>query len=390
MSVRLKRIKARKVEIRSLLQNGEQVDLAALTQELDALEVEERGLQDLENRLEIAGKLNNEEIRGNEIKKPDVEIRAKNIEFNPDSVLESAEYRSAYLKTLQGVKLNEVEERAMMTVSNNSAVVPTQTLNKIVEKLKQVSVIFPMVTALNIPSNVTIPVENVNTDASWVAEATASTDGTDLTTASISLAAYKLIKTLEFSANIESMSIDAFESFIVTALSNKIKIAIDAAIITGNGTTQAEGIVTAITAVETAESTGWTYQDILDLLSGLSSMYATNAVIVVNRKTLYKRIASIKDTTGKPIFVVNAENGFAGKIMGYPVKTYDALADDKIIFGDFTYYYFNIVKDFGIEKNDAVGFRTGSTVYRVMALCDGKVALEEAFVVQNLKAGSSS
>lgn len=380
---RLIEIRKRKSEIRALLDNATDIELRGFETELAGLDSEEQGL---ELRSKLAGQLNAGKLEGQELPKGETRKMFTPEAMTPEEIISSPEYRSAYLKDLQGKSLDDSEKRAMLTVANNGAAVPTQTLNKIVEKLRQVSVIFPMVTSLNIASNVSIPVENANTDASWVAEATASTDGADLTTSTISLTAYKLIKTLELSANVEAMSVDAFENFVVTALSNKVKIAVDAAIISGNGTTQAQGIVTAITPIATAANTGWTYDDVLDLLKGLSSMYATNAVIVMSRTTLYNRIAKIKDTTNKPIFVVNAEGGFAGKIMGYPVKTYDALADDKIIFGDFSYYYFNFVKDFGIEKDKSVGFRTGSVVYRAMALADGKVALNEAFVVQNLHA----
>lgn len=382
---RLLEIEKRKSEINASLATLKGEELKTACDEVDTLITEEK---ELRTKATTAAKLNSGEQRGNIVEKP-IETPVVEIEKrSKEELSDSAEFRSAFLKNLQGKDLTEIEKRAMVTSSNVGSVIPTQTLNKIVEKLKQVAVIFPMVTSLSIPSNVTIPVEDTVTDASWVAEATASTDGADVTTGSVALGAYKLIKTLEISAAVEAMSIDTFEDFIVNQLGNKVKIAIDLAILKGNGTTQAKGIVNSITAITTAATTGWTYDDVLALLSGLSTMYASNAVILMNRKTLYGQIAKIKDDVKRPIFVASAEDGFAGKIMGYPVKTYDAMDDNQIIFGDFSYYYFNTVKPFAIEKDASVGFRSGSTVYRAMALCDGKVALADAFVVQNLKTGS--
>ena len=65
MEKRLKEIAARKAEIRAALVGGGEVDLEAFKAELTKLEVEERSIQE---RSEIAAKLNSAEIRGFEIK----------------------------------------------------------------------------------------------------------------------------------------------------------------------------------------------------------------------------------------------------------------------------------------------------------------------------------
>ncbi|MBO4567179.1 MAG: phage major capsid protein, partial [Bacteroidales bacterium] len=71
----------------------------------------------------------------------------------------------------------------------------------------------------------------------------AATDSTDAIT-SISLGAYKLIKTVEITADVDAMSIDAFETWLVNRLVNKIEKAIDYAVLngTGSGANQATGI----------------------------------------------------------------------------------------------------------------------------------------------------
>lgn len=390
MFKRLQEIRKRKLEIRTALAGGGEVDLDAFKAELAALESEEQGI---EERKKLAASINAGEIEGNPVELPK-EQRAAAAEpekMERDALIAAPEYRSAFLKSLMGKSLNDIEKRMMTTAANSvGSVIPTQTLNKIVEKLKQVAIIYPLVTSMEIPSNVIIPVEKTTADASWVPEATASEDSDDLIE-NISLSAYKILKTIEISAQVEAMSIDAFENFIVTQLSNKVKMVVDAAIISGNGTGKATGILKEATPVTTRLTTGWEYDDIVNLVGALGSMYAVNAVFVMSRTTLYSRIAKIKDENKNPIFIPKAEDGFAGKILGYPVKVYDATGADTIIFGDFSYYFFNWVKPFVIEKSKEAGFRSGSTVFRALGLADGKPALvDEAFVVQVLKGTGSS
>lgn len=211
---RLLEIKKRKAELRASINTltGEELDKAI--DEVQKLSDEE---SDLEKRLKEAEDV---EKRGRAIVTPaDKQITTEEKNYTP----ESEEYRSAYLKNLQGKSLTDEEKRALSTATSSvGAVVPTVTMNKIIEKLEQYGVVLPLVTNLAIPSNVKIPVEDTTNDCSWVAEGTASTDSEDKI-GELSLAAHELIKTIEITAHVEAMSIDAFESFIVAQLSKKLK-----------------------------------------------------------------------------------------------------------------------------------------------------------------------
>lgn len=395
MFKRMKEIKERKAEIRKTLLGGKEVDLAALKTELADLELEET---ELRSRQEIAEKLNNGEIEGTVVKTAEerksflpIEKRTE-VAFEPENmskeeIASSPEFRTAWLRRLQNADavLTESEQRAITTV-NNAAVIPTQTLNKIIDKLKQVSVIYPLVTSLNIPSAVSIPVESLVPDAAVLGEEAASTPG-DVVTVPVTLGQYKIIVSTTITAAVEAMSIDSFEDFVVTQLTNKLQMLVDALIMNGSGSNQPKGILktTTINSISTSATSGWTYDDIMSLLGAIPSPYAMNAVFVVSRTTLYGQIAKIKDDVKRPIFVPNAEDGFAGKIMGYPVIVYDAMPADTILFGNLTYYFFNWVQSISVAKDTSVGFFNGAVAYRAMGLGDGQVALADAFVIQKLK-----
>lgn len=373
----LREINARKVELRAEMQK-ENCDLNAIEKELDELEKRQA---EIEKRQELAKKLGTGEIVSTVVEKP-IEKRQEVVSEN---IADSKEYRSAWLKELQGAALNEDEKRALTTATSSvGAVVPTQTLNKIIEKMKQDSVVLSLVTVLHIPSNVVMPVEGTINDAEVKAEGASATDKAD-TMGTLSLTAYKLIKTISLTAEVKAMSIDAFEAFIVAQLAKKIRTLVDYLIINGTGSAQPTGIVTAVTATETGATTGFTYDDLMDLLGALGSGYAKNAVLMAKRSFIYGTIAKIKDDNKQPIFKMETDGKFEGKLLGYPVVANDDVPADTIIFGDFEFYFFNFVQDPTIESDKSVGFRSGDVCYRAMALGDGDVGLNEAFVVMKKK-----
>lgn len=300
-------------------------------------------------------------------------IKAEKRTFSP----ESKEYRRAYLLNLQGKPLS-VEERAAITASS---VIPTETMNKIVEKLEQTSALYNRITVTEIPGNVTYPRENAKNDAAWVAMATAATDSTD-SFDSVSLSAYKLIKTIEIGADVSAMSIDAFESYIVNALAKKMNKAIENAIINGTGTNQPTGLLASgqITNTGTFTKAKMKYGDLMAIIGALPTEYHNNACFVMPRVLFFNDVAGIETTTGAPAIVMDPQSPAKFNVLGYPVIIDDCMAADTIIFGDMSYYALNWAKPIEIKSDDSVAFRTGSTVYRAMALADGKPLLAEAFV----------
>jgi HK97 family phage major capsid protein len=307
-----------------------------------------------------------------------------------EGVLQTGEYRSAWLKSLQKKNLDDVETRALTSASDSAgAVIPTQTMDRFIEKLEQDSVLYKYIDVTNIPGNVSYPAEDSTSDANWVEESTASVDGDDKLK-SINLSAFKLIKTITITAKVEAMSINAFEKWLVNRLVRKMKKAIENAIINGNGVNKPTGVLSGVTWVKTTGDTQnhievsaagtINYDNIVDLISLLPSSYSQYGVFVANRKFIYGVIAKIKTTDGKPLIPQNLEGGFSGKIMGYPVIVNDYMPENTMLFGDYSYYTMNWAADIKIEFDKSVGFKSGDTVYRAMGLCDGKPLTGDAFV----------
>ena len=216
--------------------------------------------------------------------------------------------------------------------------------------------------------------------ASWVAVGTAATDSADTIT-SVSLGAYMLIKTVEITADVQTMSIDAFETWLVGRLANKLEAALDAAVFTGTGSSQATGILKTLdTATGTFTKAKATYADLIKIIAALPTGYATDAVFVMPRKLFYTDVIGITDTQGQPVVHADAESPAKHNILGYPVILDDNLTADNILFGELSYYHMNIARAPEVTSDDSVAFRAGSRVYRAMALADGKLTVSDAVV----------
>ena len=383
MNKRLQEIEARLNQIKvELEQDGADVD--ALEQEVKNLTEERKQiLEKAEKRSKIinditsgAGTVINDFL-------PKPEERKK--EFTADTILDTPEYRSAYLKRLQGKELNDVEKRALTTASNSAgAAVPTTTLNKIIDKLRQTSALFPRITVSYVPGNLSLVVANAKNAANWKTEGADGTPADD-TVVNVNLTGYELIKLVEISAAAEAMTIDAFEDYIASEIGRQLAIAIENAILNGDGDGEPTGILEGITWTSD-NSTTWAsngtvgYDNLVDALALLPTLYHNNAIFVMNRKMLFGGIRKIKTDDKQPIFTYNPQDAARNSILGYPVVVDDYMPDDTILLGDFSYYYMNFAKSPEISVSREAGFKSGKVTYRGLAVADGKPALAEAFV----------
>ena len=290
--------------------------------------------------------------------------------------VDSAEYREAWLKKLQGKELT-VEERDAVTAS---AAIPTETMNMIVGKL-ELNPIIAAVDVSYIPGNVTFPAEDSVADANWVEMATAATDSADALRA-VTLGAYKLIKTVSITADVQAMAIPAFESWLTARLANKIEKAVDAAILTGNGSNKPTGILQTLTTADgTWASTGLVWKDVATIIGKIGSQYRSGAKFVMNSNLFFGSIVGMVDSNKQPVVrLADAEGPTSYRLVGYPVIVDDNCTSDNILFGDLKAYKFNFAKSPEVSSDDSVEFRTGNRVYRALALADGKLADTNAIV----------
>jgi HK97 family phage major capsid protein len=392
---KLEKIEARAAEIGKIIDTDASADVTALNIELDGLKMAK---DNLEARSTAKGKLTGfNPITGKD-------FSAKPEEKPAEDIFASTEYRGAFFKKMLNRPMSAdetaifdraqnqalIEHRAdFIGTGNGAAVIPTQTLNEVVQKAATQGGILPYVRQFRIPANLSVPVATPEEAAAWHVEGAAVAPAVNTPT-SVSFAAYELIKVFSLSVASNTMSVAAFESYLSTELSRTVMAAINSGVFNGTGTAQAAGILPGVTWNATNSKTfadaGITYEDMLGLAGLLKRGYAQGAVFALNNTTLFNRVMAVKDSTGRPMFT-NPIDGGTGYVLGKPVVVDDFLPDDTILFGNFQYYGVNMPQDILLEVSRESSFKQGLIDYRALAVADGKIIVPEAFAKLSVAEG---
>ena len=314
-------------------------------------------------------------------------------EINKDNVFGSNEYRSAFFKTMLGQDLSSIEQRAFDTAqeveqraegfasSNNSqAVLPETTLNEIITKARKQGGLIGHVRNFNIPTKIKIPIGTPTSKANWHTEG-ALVEAEHPDTVSVKFDGNEILKVFSISVKAQTMSIQAFESYLVQELTQTVVETIDHALVNGTGVEQGQGILTGITWDDTnsVDLTG-KYTDFTKALGLLKRGYSVGAKFAMSNATLYNQVYGVMDANERPILNHDAQSDDIHRIFGKEVVIDDNIEDGTILLGNFQYAGFNLPQGIALEKSTESSFRSGLIDFRAMAVADCKPLVDEAFV----------
>lgn len=282
----------------------------------------------------------------------------------------SAEYREAFYRTMLGQ--GTPEQRALVTTSTGAAVIPTTTFDQVVENIQKAAGLLARVRVLDIPGKLTVPQSDINTPATWHDEGTEIGDS-NLPPTSVTLTGYELAKLFSMSAATQSMSVAAFETYLIQELTRTTRDALAAAVISGTGVGQALGILAGLVWNATnsfSEVDVW--KAIVEGLALLPSNYRQNAVLCMSSTTFLRRLASIVDANGNPMFPRDLASGIPLSLLGKPIVLDDYMPDNTALWCDPTYYFLNFSQPMAVEVSREAGFTKATVMYRSLAVVDGK------------------
>ena len=294
--------------------------------------------------------------------------------------VENAEYRSAWMKNIRGIELNDVEKRALTTATGSAgAAVPTSTVNKIIDKVKQYCPILNKIELLHIKGSVTLPAEGTTADAQKHAEGAKITADAD-TIVKVALAGYEITKLVTVSKSVETMSIDAFENWLVNKIARKVSDMIGNLIFNGSGSGEAQG-VNAITwsatnSVTVAKDAALTDANVLAVVALMNGAYFADAEWYMSSTTFFADYHPLMNKSKNN--VVTEENGVY-RIMGKVVNFDERVAAHESFLGDFYRGYIgNLQEDVNVTSQFVA--RENAFDFLGCAIFDGKVQAVEAFV----------
>ena len=385
--MRIKEIESRLAAIKKEIE--ERGD-AMKAEEIDALEKETKELTEERTGLIAAAEKRNG-ILDNIAKGGGVSVRSfgKKEEDNtdPDDPFGTPEYRSAWLKNLRRLPLTDAEKRAYANASGTGAeVVPTQTANEIISKVKKLAPMLNEVTLLHVKGAVKFVVEGTNNDAAIHTENAAITPAADTLT-TVTLSGYEIVKLVQISNTVMTMSIAAFESWIVDMLAEAIARKVEDFFINGTGTSQPKGIDKANTwgatnSVTVGASASLTAANVQTLIGLLNAGYDRNAKFVMSKRTLFTDFMPLQDNSKNHIVTVQGNSYF---VYGYPVLLSDYVKEHEAFLGDFKKVCANLAESINVKN--AYDIDTNSYKYSGIAIFDCQPAIGEAFV-KLVKAGA--
>lgn len=297
-----------------------------------------------------------------------------------DDPFGTPEYRSAWLKQLRRLPLSDAEKRAYSNATGAGAeVIPTQTANEIISKVKQLAPMLNEVTLLHVKGAVKFAIEGTNNAAAIHTENAAITAAADTLTY-VSLSGYEIVKLVQISDTVMTMSISAFESWIVNMLAEAIARKIEDLIINGTGSSQPKGIDKANTwgatnSVTVAKTSALTSANVQALIGLLPAGYDRNGKFVMSKKTLFVDFMPLQDNSKNHIVTVQGNSYF---VYGYPVILSDYVAEHEAFLGDYKKVCANLAENIGVKN--AYDIDSNSYKYSGIAIFDCVPAIGEAIV----------
>lgn len=348
--------------------------------DLDALEAEAREIaEELEKREKAAAEAAEKRARIADGEEGTITKTFNKEENRKMYEVDSIEYRDAWVHELQG-RLTP-EERGGYTQSSTYATnaIPTEIANLFFAKLKKTAPMLNEITLFRVAGNLKFVAEGTRQAASAHTENATMTVQGD-TTVGVTLGAIEYAKIIGISKSAMRMSVPEFIDWITEYLVDDIARAIDNAIL--NAASNGVAAITWTSGTNAVYASTYGYATIISAIALLPAADDAEAKFVTNKATLWGKIASIVDSAGRPIFIQDTAEGFAGKILGYPVLVDDYVATTKgdIYLGNFRNVVGNLSEGPVVERNESSGFRDGTIDFRGYASFDSKPALTGSFV----------
>lgn len=371
---RKEEIEARLAAIAVEADNPE-ADLDKLTDETRSLKAE---LKQLEEAAEKRRKLREAVANGQGTVVRSFSGEPESRSYGPDS----AEYRTAWLKSIAldnrnnhifGAMTEEEERAYTFTTANSGPVVPTAIMNRIIEMVESDSPIYEdaqksnMVTGFSVPRHKSITAG----DAKKVTEGAANDDEQDEFD-NIDLPGVELKKHIVLTRKMQFQSISAFEDWLVTHLSERIRVAKEKHLIEKLEDPSAG--IDAANKVESAALDDAEIRKVLGLLkgSGVRVLYANNNMI-------WNTIAGLKDEKGDKLFIPSSMEDpvVEGRVYGTLVKKDDNIADDTFYAGYPKKLLANNFIDFDITPQ--IEAKTLNRIFVGYSLFDGGLENPKSF-----------
>lgn len=325
--------------------------------------------------------------------------KLNNVMDNIENIHNSTEYRTAFMNSiLTGEKMPSkfMNSNQNTKTSDVNVVIPTTIMQKIIEKVEEHGHILSLITQTSYKGGVAVPISSAKPTATWVSEGSGS-DTQKKALGTITFAYYKLRCAVSVSLEVETVTLDFFESYFVKQVTEALVKALESAVIKGTGSAQPKGILseTVITGqnVDISKANSITYKTLWEMKKLVPSGYRNSVKWCMNYAT-FCDIMALVDTAGQPIARMNY--GLAGDaeatLLGTPVvfsedvDAYTAAPTSDTVVAflfNFSDYILNTNLQMTVKQYE--NQETDDKVTKAYMLADGKVVDKNSLVTLTKK-----
>lgn len=297
----------------------------------------------------------------------------------------NAMHKDAMLKALRS-NFRQVDNVLQEKVdADGGYLVPEEYDNRLIQSLEGVNIMRQLGHTLTTSGDHKINIAATTPAAAWIDEGGQLTFG-EATFKQALLDAHKLHVAIKVTEELLYDSAFNLENYILEQFGKALANAEEDAFLNGDGTGKPTGVFhqtnggTYLTEVATLKA-----DDIINLIHALKRPYRKGAVFILNDKTI-ATIRKLKDNNGAYMWQPSYQVGEPDRLLGYPVYTSQFAPENKIAFGDFSYYNIGDRGSRSFKQLTELFAGNGMIGFVAKERVDGKLILKEAVQILPIKA----
>ena len=297
----------------------------------------------------------------------------------------NAMHKDAMLKALRS-NFRQVDNVLQEKVdADGGYLVPEEYDNRLIQSLEGENIMRQLGHTLTTRGDHKINIAATTPAAAWIDEGGQLTFG-EATFKQALLDAHKLHVAIKVTEELLYDSAFNLENYILEQFGKALANAEEDAFLNGDGTGKPTGVFhqtnggTYLTEVATLKA-----DDIINLIHALKRPYRKGAVFILNDKTI-AAIRKLKDNNGAYMWQPSYQVGEPDRLLGYPVYTSQFAPENKIAFGDFSYYNIGDRGTRSFKQLTELFAGNGMIGFVAKERVDGKLILKEAVQILPIKA----
>lgn len=341
------------------------------------------------------GKIKNEIEKIDATLKADEERRAMEVfqgapaEFHAGEKQEEtrAADESSFIKFIRG------EETRALDVSQNGSIIPATIANRIIEKVKELSPIYSMVTVFNVGGDLVFPVydtENSNVNAAYVDDMQELTEGSGKFT-TVKLENFIVGTLSKVSKSLMNRTDFDLVGFTVNKVAEAISEFLEKELLVGTAG-KMEGVLSSKNIVTAAAADKISADELIDLQDTLPDVYQAGACWIMSKDTR-RKVRKLKDSEGNYLLNRDISTPFGYMLLGKPVYISEscpimAAGKTAVAYGDMSGLYVKLAQNVEIQvlmEKYATQHAVGVVGY---IECDSKIVEPQKLAVLKM-AGSA-